>query len=109
MRFSIIIDQHDATDGIYLHIVPSPTSEWLDHAEEASTGFMVASVGGLSEGHRHGGPGVCLGDGQPGGLSEGYRHDEPGVCLGDGQTEAEGVPWQGGRAAPAYVPIPDLT
>ena len=64
MRFSIIIDQHDATDGIYLHIVPSPTSEWLDHAEEASTGFMVASVGGLSEGHRHGGPGVCLGDGQ---------------------------------------------
>ena len=26
-----------------------------------------------------------------GGLSEGYVHGGPGVCLGDGQTEAEGV------------------
>ena len=32
-----------------------------------------------------------------GGLSEGYGHGGPGVCLGDGQTEAEGVPSQGGR------------
>ena len=45
-------------------------SEGLDHAEGASIGFMCASGGGLSEGYRHGGP---------------------GVCLGDGQTEAEGV------------------
>ena len=30
-------------------------------------------------------------------LSEGYGHGGPGVCLGDGQTEAEGVPSQGGR------------
>ena len=52
-------------------------SEGLDHAEAVSTGFMVASGGGLSEGYVHGGP---------------------GVCLGDGQTEAEGVPSQGGRA-----------
>ena len=51
-------------------------SELLDHAEGASTGFMFASGGGLSEGYGHGGP---------------------GVCLGDGQTEAEGVPSQGGR------------
>ena len=54
----------------------SSRSEWLDHAEVASTGFVFASV-------------VVL--------SEGYRHDGPGVCLGDGQTEDEGVPSQGGR------------
>ena len=30
-------------------------------------------------------------------LSEGYGHGGPGVCLGDGQTEDEGVPSQGGR------------
>ena len=53
-----------------------PRSEWLDHAEGASTGFMVASGGGLFEGCGHGGP---------------------GVCLGDGQTEAEGIPFQGRR------------
>ena len=48
-------------------------SEGLDHAEWASTHFMVA----------------------PGGvLSEGYG---PRVCLGDGQTKAEGVPSRGGR------------
>ena len=38
--------------------------------------FVVASGGSVVEGHGHGGP---------------------GVCLGDGQTEAEGVPSQGGR------------
>ena len=46
-------------------------SERLDHAEGASTGFMFASGGVLSKGYGHGGP---------------------GVCLGNGQTEAEGVP-----------------
>ena len=46
-------------------------SEGLVHAEGAPTRFMVASGGVLSEGCGHGGP---------------------GVCLGDGQTEAEGVP-----------------
>ena len=30
-------------------------------------------------------------------LSEGFMHGGPGVCLGDGQTEAEGIPSQGGR------------
>ena len=45
--------------------------EGLDHAEGASIGFMVASGVDLYEGYGHGGP---------------------GVCLGDGQTEAEGVP-----------------
>ena len=39
---------------------------------------------------------------------EGYGHGGPGICLGDGQTEAEKVLSQCGRAAPAYVPIPDL-
>ena len=32
-----------------------------------------------------------------GALSEGYGHGGPGVCLGDGQTEAEEVPSHGGR------------
>ena len=50
-------------------------SEGLGHAEEAPTGFMVASGGALSEG---------------------YGHGRPGVCLGDGQTEAEGIPSEGG-------------
>ena len=54
----------------------------LGHAEGASTRFMFAS-GGV--------------------LSEGYGHDGPGVCLGDGQTEAEGV------RSKEYAPIPDLT
>ena len=42
-----------------------------------------------------------------GGLSEGYEHDGPGVCVGDGQTKAI-ARWTWRRAAPAYVPIPDL-
>ena len=37
-------------------------AEGLDHAERASTSFMVASNGVLSEGCGHGGPDVCLGD-----------------------------------------------
>ena len=49
-------------------IPPSDTflsrSEWLDHAEGASTGFMFASGGVLSEGYGLDGPGVCLGNGQ---------------------------------------------
>ena len=43
----------------------------LVHAEWASTGFMVASGGGLYEGYGHNGPGVCLGDGQ----TEAYLKD----------------------------------
>ena len=39
-------------------------SEGLVHAGEAPTRFMVASGGVVSEEYRHGGPGVCLGDGQ---------------------------------------------
>ena len=46
-------------------------SKGLDHAKGASTGFMVASGGGLSEGYGHDGPGVCLGDGQ----TEAYLKD----------------------------------
>ena len=42
----------------------------------ASTDFMLASDGVLSEG---------------------YGYDEPGVCLDDDQTEAERVPSQCGR------------
>ena len=44
--------------------------------------------------------------------SEGYGHGGPGVCLGDGQTEAEEVPSQGGRGDALFrrmPPIPDLT
>ena len=64
-------------------------SEGLDHAEAASTCFMVASGGVLSEEYGHGGP---------------------GVCLVDGQTEAEGVPSQGGRGdAPLRRMPPYLT
>ena len=59
------------------------TSEWLDNVEGASTGFMVASGGVLSGGYGHGGP---------------------GVCLGDGQTEAEGIPTR----RSGVCPIPDL-
>ena len=62
-------------------------SEWLDHAEGASTGFMVAS-GGV--------------------LFEGYWHDRPAVCQGDGQTEDEGVPSQVGRGD-ALLPQLTLT
>ena len=51
-------------------------SEGLVHVEGASTRFMVAAGGVLSEGYGHGGP---------------------GVCLVDGQTEDEVVPSQGGR------------
>ena len=39
----------------------------------------------------------CLMVASSGVLSEGYRHDGPGVCLGDGLTEAEGVPSKCGR------------
>ena len=44
---------------------------WLDHAERASTRFMIASGGVLFEGYGHGGLGVCLGDGQ----TEAYLKD----------------------------------
>ena len=39
-------------------------SERLDRAEEPPACFVVASVGDLSEGYGHGGPGICLGNGQ---------------------------------------------
>ena len=42
-------------------------------------GFMLCRQVESSEGYGHGG------------------HGGPGVCLGDGQAEAEGVPSQGGR------------
>ena len=69
-------------------------TEGLDHAKGASTGFMVAS-GGV--------------------LSEGYGHEGPGVCLGDGQTEDEAVPSQSGRGdallrrMPPYPTRPDFS
>ena len=82
----------------------------LDHAEGASTGFMVASGGVISEDYGHGGPGRW----PDGVLSEGYGHVEPGVCLGDGRTRRpllQGVRRKvdAATAALAYVPIPDLT
>ena len=52
-----------------LRTIPSigfvlPRFERLDHADWASTGLTFESDGVLSEGYGHGGPGVCLGDGQ---------------------------------------------
>ena len=46
-------------------------SEWLALAEGASTGFMIASGGVLSDGYGHGRPGANLGDGQ----TEAYLKD----------------------------------
>ena len=63
----------------------------LNHAEGPPAYFVVASGGGLSEGH---------------------GHDGPCVCLGDGQTEAKRVQSQGERGHVlykyGYEPIPDL-
>ena len=57
----------------------------LDHGEGVSTRFTVASGGVLSEEYGHGGP---------------------GVCLGDGQMEAEEVPSQDGRGDALLRPLP---
>ena len=59
----------------------------MDCAEGVPTRFLVASDGDLSEGYWHGGP---------------------GVCLGDGQTEAEGVPSQDGRGDALLRRMPPL-
>ena len=84
------------------------TSEWLDHAEGASTRFMAASGGGLPGGGGNDGPGVCLGDGQ----TEAYLTDMGMADLASAWPD-EGwstvARWTRRRAAPAYAPIPDLT
>ena len=60
----------------------------MDHAEVSSTG-KFASAGIISKGYGHGGP---------------------GVCLGDGQTEAEEVPLQCARGDSLRRPmLPYLT
>ena len=46
-------------------------AEWLDHVVGPPACFMVASGGDPPEGYGHGGPGVCLGDGQ----TEAYLKD----------------------------------
>ena len=61
--------------------------EWLGHAEGASPSLMVASGEAPSEVYGHGGP---------------------GVCLGDGQTKAEEELWTRRHAFPAYASIRDL-
>ena len=48
-----------------------PSDSFLWRSEGASTGFMVASGGVLSEGYGHSGPGVRLGNGQ----TEAYLKD----------------------------------
>ena len=58
---------------------------FLPRSEEASTGFMVAPCGVLSEE---------------------YGYGEPGVCLSDGQTKGVGVPPQGGRGDPLLQRMP---
>ena len=40
-------------------------------------------------------------------LPNGYGHGGPVVCLGDGQTEAVGVPSQGGRGDALLVVLTD--
>ena len=57
--------------NLYVIAIGHSRSEGLDYGEGASTGFVVASGGGLSEEYGHDGPGVCLGDGQ----REGYLKD----------------------------------
>ena len=59
------------TSTIGFYISTDVRSVWLVHAAGASTRFMVASGGVLSEGNGHGGSGVCLGDGQ----TEAYLKD----------------------------------
>ena len=39
-------------------------------------------------------------------LSEGYRHWGPGICLGDGQPEAEGIPSPGGSGDTLHLRMP---
>ena len=68
-------------------------------------GFCLAGSEGLDYSK---GPPECFVVASGGVLIEGYGHGGSGVCLGDGQTEAEGVQWQGGRAASAYVHAPEL-
>ena len=63
-------------------------SEGLDHAEGASTGFMVASGGVLSEGYGHGG------------LASAWAMAR--------RRPTEYRRWTQRRAAPAYAPISDL-
>ena len=74
---------------------------------------MFASGGVLSEGYGHGGPGVCLGDGQ----TEAYLKNMSMTGLPwplpgrwpDGSRRSTVTRWTRRRVAPAYVPIPDLT
>ena len=74
---------------------------------------MFASGGVLSEGYGHGGPGVCLGDGQ----TEAYLKNMsmtglPWPLPGRWPDGAEGVPSQVGRGDALLrrmPPIPDLT
>ena len=54
----------------------------------ASTRFMVASGGGLSEGYGHDGPGVCLDDGQ----TEAYLKDMGMTGLASAWTMARRRP-----------------
>ena len=68
---------------------------------------MVASGGVLPQGYGHGGPGVCLGDGQ----TEAYLKDTGMTGLASVWAMARGRTKEYRRkvdAATAYVPIPDL-
>ena len=61
----------------------SPLCGWLDHADRAPTGFMVALIGVPSEGYGHDGPVVYLGVGQT--KPKKYRHK------GDAATRCSAV------------------
>ena len=93
----------------------------LDHAEGASTGFMVASYSVLTDGYGHGGSGVCLGDGQTkaslrdmgmAGLASAWAAWRAlrlsGRWPDRGRRSTFGR-WTRRRAAPACAPISDLT
>ena len=60
----------------------------MDHAERVSARFMVASGGILSEEYGHGGPGVCLDDGQ----TEAYLKDMGMAGLASAWTMARRRP-----------------
>ena len=76
-------------------------------AERAATGFMVASGGVLFDGYGHGGPGVCLGDGQ----TESYLNDMRLVRLASDWAMARKstvARWTRRRVAPSYALTADL-
>ena len=94
--FALFVGKLAITAGVvgvgWAFFIVSTTPKDMGMAGLASSWAMDIDEA-LSEGYRHGGPGVCLSDGQ----TEPYLKDTCMAGLGDGQTEAGRVPSQGGR------------